>query len=89
MQRRERWDILGQVLSLLAENGAGGGAPIPLSRVAQRANLPYDRFTGYLQELREGALVTADEMPMLTEKGHSLLKSWRQWAAVLQRFGFD
>ncbi|MEA3136924.1 MAG: Winged helix-turn-helix [Thermoplasmata archaeon] len=85
--RRDRWDILGLILALLADNATG--ATLPLSRIAQRANLPYDRFVGHLDELREGGLVTGDEMPAVTAKGHDLLKSWRQWEAVLQRFGLD
>jgi predicted transcriptional regulator len=86
MQRRERWAILGQLLALL--DGADAG-DLVMSRVAARANLPYDRFIDYLAELREGELVTADDRPLLTEKGRALLKSWRQWEAVLQRFGLD
>lgn len=87
MQRREHWVILGLVLSILEESRPAD--PLPLSRVAQRANLPYDRFTVYLGELRQRGLVTPDEAPALTEEGQSLLKSWRQWQAVLQRFGLD
>ncbi|HUR25951.1 MAG TPA: winged helix-turn-helix domain-containing protein [Candidatus Thermoplasmatota archaeon] len=86
MRRRERWEILGLILALLADNGS---AHLPLSRIAQRANLPYDRFVDHLAELRSGGLVTADDMPGLTEKGRDLLKSWRQWEAVLERFGLD
>jgi predicted transcriptional regulator len=88
MPRRERWDILGLLLSLLAEN-ASGDARLPLSRIAQRANLPYDRLIEYLGELRAGELVTDEEMPRPTQRGQDLLKSWRQWEAVLQRFGLD
>ena len=86
MHRRERWEILGLILALLADNDA---ARLPLSRIAQRANLPYDRFVDHLAELRTGGLVSADDMPAITEKGRDLLKSWRQWEAVLQRFGLD
>jgi predicted transcriptional regulator len=85
MHRRERWEILGLILALLAD----GGEALPLSRIAQRANLPYDRFMDHLAELRTGGLVTDAEMPRLTDRGRDLLKSWRQWEAVLQRFGLD
>ena len=86
MHRRERWEILGLILALVADNATAG---LPLSRIAQRANLPYDRFVDHLAELRAGGLVTADEMPAITERGRDLLRSWRQWEAVLQRFGLD
>jgi predicted transcriptional regulator len=88
MHRRERWEILGLILAMLAEAPAGQ-AQLPLSRIAQRANLPYDRFVDHLQELRASGLVTADERPTLTERGRDVLRSWRQWEAVLQRFGLD
>lgn len=87
MRRRERWDILGLILGILQQESVAGGAV--MSRVAQRANVPYDRFVTYLEELREGQLITAGEAPSLTEKGEALLRSWRQWEAVLQRFGLD
>lgn len=87
-QRRERWHILGLLLALLSE-GATAPDPPALSRIAQRANLPYDRFLDYMGELRQGGLITPDPWPRLTESGNHLLKSWRQWEAVLQRFGLD
>jgi predicted transcriptional regulator len=85
MRRRERWDILGVILTELA----AGGAETPLTRIAQRANVPYDRFLAYLQELRDGGLLGPGDRPALTDKGFALLRSWRQWEAVLQRFGLD
>lgn len=88
MRRRERWEILGLILALLSDNAVAREG-LPLSRIAQRANLPYDRLLGHIEELRAGGLVTADEMPRVTERGHDLLRSWRQWEAVLQRFGLD
>lgn len=89
MPRRERWDILGEILAVLAGNAQPGAHPLPLSRIAQRVHLPYDRFMGHLDELRTGGLVDAQEMPQLTAKGEALLRSWQQWEAVLQRFGLD
>lgn len=88
MRRRERWDILGLILGILQQETAAGATAV-LSRVAQRANVPYDRFVTYLDELRQGGLVTPGEAPALTEKGEALLRSWRQWETVLQRFGLD
>jgi predicted transcriptional regulator len=88
MRRRERWDILGLILGILQQESAGGQPPT-LSRVAQRANVPYDRFVQYLEELRSGNLITPGDQPALTEKGEALLRSWRQWETVLQRFGLD
>ena len=88
MRRRERWDILGMILGILQQEAAQG-EPASLSRVAQRANVPYDRFMGYMEELRTGGLLQDGEPPALTEKGEALLRSWRQWEAVLQRFGLD
>lgn len=88
MRRRERWDILGLLLQILAQDAASPERSA-LSRVAQRANLPYDRFVDYLEELRKGGLVSADGHPVLTERGEALLRSWQQWETVLQRFGLD
>jgi predicted transcriptional regulator len=88
MHRRDRWAILGLLLALLDKEAASSD-PAALSRIAQRANLPYDRFMLHLGELRDQGLLTSDARPRLTEKGHSLLASWNQWATVLQRFGLD
>lgn len=88
MRRRERWDILGLILQIL-QQGATAQEPLPLTRVAQRANVPYDRFVTYIEELRSGGLIDAADPPLLTEKGQALLRSWSQWEAVLQRFGLD
>lgn len=88
MRRRERWDILGMILGILQSEQMSGG-PVALTRVAQRVNVPYDRFVGYMEELRAKELITADESPTLTQKGQALLGSWRQWESVLQRFGLD
>ena len=86
MHRRDRWAILTSILAMLDEEERSV-TPAAMSRIAQRANLPYDRFLLHIAELREGGLVNGDARPLLTDKGRVLLRSWRQWDGVLHNFG--
>jgi len=87
--RRERWDIIGQVLDALEMHTERFGPNARVTNVATRANVAYDRLQEYLDELARSGLVTQDKMPRLTEKGKEFLRLYRQWREVLGRFGLD
>lgn len=86
MPRRERATILAALLSAL---DASEGAPVGITRVALRANLPHDRTAAYLDELTLAGLVTPGRTPVLTEEGREALRAYREWASVMERFGLD
>lgn len=86
MPRREHARILGDVLDSLAKQ-AKHEPRSSLAGLAARANLPHDRLLGYLSELRERGLVTADRLPGLTAKGSEFLACYRAWVRVQALYG--
>ncbi len=85
MPRRERATILGELLERMAEVEAQG--PASTTRLAARANVPYDRFVQYVKDLRDGGLVTMDDPPQLTAAGREFLDRYRQWQEALRLLG--
>jgi predicted transcriptional regulator len=84
--RRERATILGELLEVLAEGEAAAEPPSP-TRLAARANLPYDRFAAYLEDLARRGLAQAGARPALTPQGRELLERYRAWREALRLFG--
>lgn len=87
MPRRERWSVLGAILDALETGGTPGANGPVLTRVATRANLPYDRLVIYLEQMATAGLVTDSKKPQLTDKGREFLRHYRQWSEMLERFG--
>lgn len=85
--RRERWGVIADILSAV-EQETSDGRPVGPTLIATRANIPYDRLKGYLDELREKRLLEDDPNPRLTPSGREFLRQHRQWAEVLARYGF-
>lgn len=88
MKRRERYAILGDILDAVArvadQAGNGGG----ITAVATRANLPHDRLTPYIAELRAAGLVEGETFA-LTPDGRAFLAKYRAWRRVIDRFGLE
>jgi predicted transcriptional regulator len=84
--RRERATILGELLEVLAE-GEASSEPPSSTRMAARANLPYDRFAAYLDDLVRRGLVQAGPRPALTAAGREVLERFRAWREGLRLFG--
>lgn len=87
MPRRERWAIIGAILTGI-ELETQQGARARTTRVAAHANLPFDRLRTYLDELAAAGLL-ADDPPTLTPKGREFLVEYRRWSRVLGAFGLD
>ena len=85
MPRRERATILGELLVALVELGAQGGATS--TRLAARANVPYDRFLVYLRELRDGGLVEPGDPLRLTAAGRDFVERYQRWRDALRLLG--
>ena len=86
MPRRERATIVGELLELLAEDEQAAEPTSP-TRMAARANLPYDRFTAYMQDLTVRGLLATGPRPRLTDAGRDLLQRYRSWREALRLFG--
>jgi len=84
--RRERATILGELLEVLAADEAAAEPASP-TRLAARANLPYDRFAAYVDELGRGGLLEAGPRIRLTPAGRETLARYRAWREALRLFG--
>ena len=85
--KRSKTDIYLNVLDLLCKEGGRVGKASP-TRVAHRANIPYDRFQKMIDHLIEVELVgrTGNGL-IITEKGLKCLFHLRQTTELLRRFG--
>ena len=85
--KRSKVDIYYDVLDLLCQEGARHGKASP-TRVARRANLPYDRFQKILAHFIEVNMVLrTDEGLLITETGLKCLYQMHQTNELLRRLG--
>lgn len=89
MSKRSKADIYYDVLDLMCQEGAKIGKASP-TRVAHRANLPYDRFLKVIEHFIETGLVqrTNDGL-LITEKGIKCLHQMQQTNEFLKRMGLN
>lgn len=85
MARRERWDIIGAILVAIALDQARGGARP--TRVAEAANVAYDRLVLYLDELRAAGLIAGERVTVLTPKGRDFVTAYLDWKERLTDLG--
>jgi predicted transcriptional regulator len=87
--KRSRVDIYYDVLDLLCMEGAKLGKASP-TRVAHRANLPYDRFQRILAHFIEVDMVRrTDDGLLITLNGLKCLHQMRQTNELLRRLGLN
>jgi len=85
--KRSKVDIYHDVLDLLCREGAKEGTASP-TRVARRANIPYDRFQKIIDHFIDLDLVRRSaEGLLITEKGLRCLGQMRQTNEFLRRMG--
>lgn len=82
--RRSHESVLADVLGALAADPTP-----PLTAVATRTNVPYDRLHAYVAELRGLQLLEATEPPKLTHAGFQLLAERHRWQNALHDAGLD
>ncbi len=81
---RSQAGIILAILSVLAEEG-----PMPPTRIATHANLPYDRLKAILASLEERGLVErVEEGYAITDKGFEALRVLREAHSFLSSLGF-
>jgi predicted transcriptional regulator len=89
VSKRSKADIYYDVLDLMCQEGAKIGKASP-TRVAHRANLPYDRFQKIIEHFIETDLVQKTETGLLiTEKGIKCLHQMQQTNEFLRRMGLN
>jgi predicted transcriptional regulator len=85
--KRSKVDIYYDVLDLLCQEGAKEGIASP-TRVARRANIPYDRFQKIMEHFIDLDLIRrTSEGLLITEKGLRCLGHMRQTNEFLRRMG--
>jgi predicted transcriptional regulator len=60
---------------------------IVLTRVQQKANVPFDRLKAYLSELRELGFIQGESSPELTKKGQQYITEYDKVVDFMQRMG--
>lgn len=87
--KRSKVDIYSAVLEALCQEGAKLGTASP-TRVAHRANIPYDRFQKIIDNLIETNMVTRTSTGLgITEKGLKCLQQIYQTNEFLRRMGLS
>ncbi len=90
-RRRSRIEIVLDILDALASG------PENPTRLATRANLPYDRLSSILASLESKGIVRIEEKPqsqrsksvVLTQKGWELLNTLRSLRKILRDFNLE
>jgi len=82
---RSQAGIILDILEVLHEHG-----PLPASRIATYANLPYDRLKVIIESMEEKGLVerTPEGHYTITPKGEEALATLRRSRKLLESLGF-
>ncbi len=85
--KRSKVDIYSAVLECICLEGGRSGAASP-TRVAHRANIPYDRFQKLLEEFVGSGIVNrGDDGLSITQKGLKCLSQIHETNEFLRRMG--
>ncbi len=87
--RRSRLQVILDILATLEERG-----PLPLSRLATHANLPYDRLKPIVEELSGRGLIEIEQQKStlraaITPRGSQVLHELRRLKRLLEDLGLD
>jgi predicted transcriptional regulator len=82
--RRDKMKIYCDVLSAIQSEK--NEERIVLTRVQEKANVPFDRLAAYLSELKELSLIQDDPL-QLTEKGQQYIIGYEKVKDFMKRMG--
>lgn len=85
--RRDRTKIYMDILLIVRAESKK--EKIILTRVQQKANVPFDRLKLYLSELRELGLIQSEASPKLTEKGLHYVNEYEKVLDFMKRMGLS
>lgn len=83
--RRDRTKIYMDILLIVRAESKK--EEIILTRVQQKANVPFDRLKMYLSELGELGLIQSETSPKLTEKGLQFINEYEKVLDFMKRMG--
>ena len=83
--RRDRMRIYWDILLCIRDESKRG--KIVLSRIQQKANVPFDRLKIYLSELCEIGLIADEKAYELTEKGRQYIAEYEKVLDFIKRMG--
>ncbi len=87
--KRSKVDIYSAILECVCSEGGKNGEASP-TRVAHRANIPYDRFQKVLEEFISSQMVNrTDSGISITEKGIKCLNHIHKTNELLRRMGLS
>jgi predicted transcriptional regulator len=87
VEKRSKLQIYFDILQLLCEKTETGDRPFP-TRIAHKANLPYDRFRSCLDQLVQLGMVSRGEGKLVvTRKGLEYVEWHRRMNSFLKHMG--
>ncbi|MGI0080676.1 MAG: winged helix-turn-helix domain-containing protein [Nitrososphaerales archaeon] len=91
MHKRSRFELYGDILLAIRED-VDKNSTARLTRVYGKANVPYDRFKGYINDLRKNALIEISvvndhEEIKVTKRGFEYIQEYVHVDKFLIAFG--
>jgi len=86
-QRRTKLEIYYDILRELQNQSVQGRAKP--TRIQQKCNMSYDKFSNNLQELKERKLVSDDDLLKVTDKGIKLLNDYGKINDFVSKMNLD
>lgn len=93
MSKRSRFELFGDILEAIREDISKNGNA-RLTRVQGKVNVPYDRFKGYIENLRQTGLIEIEEKDgfqeiRLTGKAFTYLDEYARVKNFMVAFGLE
>ena len=86
-ERRTKLEIFNDILIAIQKESSYG--EVKSTRVQQKCNISYDKFSRYIDELRKRKLVTKNPPLCITDKGKQLLKDYRKIKGFLTKMKLE
>jgi len=75
-ERRTKLEIFNDILIAIQKESSYG--EVKSTRVQQKCNISYDKFSRYIDELRKKKLISQNSPLCITNKGKQLVKDYRK-----------
>lgn len=82
-EKRNKLEIYNDILSAILQVSSEG-EPKP-TRVQQKCNMSYDKFSKYIEELGNRKLITHDSPLCITDKGKRFLQDYGKIKSFIQK----
>ena len=77
-ERRNKLEIFNDILSTIQGESSSFDGEVKPTRVQQRCNISYDKFSRYLDEMKNRNLITREYPLYITYKGKRFLKDYEK-----------